>query len=244
MNNCFRAPTRTIIGSNAQEGWEQRLETDARSWWRIDHRCDHLANDIGGWLCCPASTQDGAHRLLASIWLFFDPHNQRYREGECGIKTREGGEACAQQGYLAHWGTKTVSDVTSLIVKPLAQHTGPVGAAGGWYLTLDRGAPVELTLASLEVHPDVTLMLALSYPKGTAFAISMHAGRSRGTPPAACVSLSRPARRGVARAEHESGVRTCSHMCAVVLAGCLVPAQRTAAVRQHCASKLTRKPFL
>ncbi|KAJ8606766.1 hypothetical protein CTAYLR_009564 [Chrysophaeum taylorii] len=149
---CGTSWGQSIIGSNFQVG----------DWFKLYDQCVLLGQNSDMW-CCQANNQWLAH--LEIDW------------GDNGACPKQGN--CPTIGYVAKSGDTNL-ELNGRPVTKQAEIVGPVPGVDSdlgyvWYLALDNGAPVELALSKLQVHHDAVLVVAITYPAGTSFDITMNA---------------------------------------------------------------------
>lgn len=155
----------SIIGSN----------NDAGKWWHLSNDCIPLSEGLA-W-CCPAN---GAY--IASFKMNWDPSIDAKLDGSGGKQCDNqfgGGAKCDRVGYIGRFGDENFESDAM----PVHQRAEVVGVVpkknqkkgAGWYLRFDEGAPKQLVLKRIQVHHDSTLILAITYPLGTKFTITMNA---------------------------------------------------------------------
>jgi len=149
----------TIIGNAAAE---------AGDWWRLGEGCE--ADEDGQFWLCP---QPRGTRQIGSATFTFDQEAQS-QVGQTVCGNGNVGYPCTPVGFVQHWGRDGLSLGAGLPLTPNGETTGPVGGFG-WHIELIEGAPVRLTVGRLQVRFDTSLMLSLSYPPGTSFAITAYA---------------------------------------------------------------------
>ncbi|KAJ8612429.1 hypothetical protein CTAYLR_006581 [Chrysophaeum taylorii] len=163
---CLSDKGPMVIGSN----------NDAGQWWRLDEDCETIGLNDLMW-CCQAKG-----RWLASFSAEWDSALTSQLAGEGGTRCNNdfaGGSPCDRVGFLSKFGdTSLATQAVKImeraeVVGAVPGSTSPEGF--GWYLWLDKGAPRLLTLKLLQVHHDARLVLAITYPKGTTFTITMEA---------------------------------------------------------------------
>mmetsp|Transcript_20206 Transcript_20206/g.29973 ORF Transcript_20206/g.29973 Transcript_20206/m.29973 type:complete len:875 (-) Transcript_20206:1551-4175(-) len=140
-------------------------------WWTID---DHVHQDTHG----PVQFLDmtlGPERDVGHIKLHFDAaqHNLVGKSEENGVCSNGRGKACVALGYARHLGPR-FSDDPGLPITAQADIAGVVGGFG-WLMTFLEGSPVQLNISMVELKPDTTMMLAIPYPTGVSFDITMYA---------------------------------------------------------------------
>jgi len=145
----------TIIGSG---------QSAAGLWWDVD---DEVFHDEQGPLKFIKKT---GNRDIGHMHIEFD-ENQHNQVGQSICLNGSG--VCPTLGYIKHFGSKFSND-PGLPVTANADIAGPTGGFG-WLLSLDEGAPRELRIEYLEVHPDSPLILGIAYPPGTGVTITSRA---------------------------------------------------------------------
>jgi len=151
----------TIIGSGLP---------DTGLWWRVDARVLH--DDQG-----PLEfirQNDGPNRGLAHIRLAWDDAlHSKVGKTECTNNYPH--RACPAVGKIRHYGPMYKSAGDNGL--PVTAQPDIVGLAGGygWLLRINKGAPRDLKITTVEVLPETPLVLKIHYPQGTSFSIVSHA---------------------------------------------------------------------
>jgi len=167
------------LGRGNQQGEPYILgsDHDAGEWWLLGDDCESVGVR-SLMLCCKAR-----HRLLASLYFSWDDDLEKQLKGSggnlCENDSKPWHSDCPQVGYAARFGQTSLAD-QGLKVMMRPEVVGPVPTADadegfGWYFWVEHGAPVELTLRQLQIHHDAIFILAVAYPKGTTFDVTMHA---------------------------------------------------------------------
>jgi len=147
----------TMIGSGLD---------DAGLWWTVDNE---VVDDPQGPLKF-IKQNNGPNRNIGHIHIDYDDaeHNQ-VGVSKCG----NGWGSCPAIGYIKHFGPMFADDM-GLPVTANGDIAGPTGGFG-WLLEMNNGAPRNIKISEIEVHPDSPLIFSVQYPPGTSVNIEANA---------------------------------------------------------------------
>ena len=143
---------RTIIGPTRGAKFWMLEDVEAHAAARCENRSDW---DYAMWAC------DAGDRRIASM---------EFEHASSALSFEERVGTINHWGYAPDRGAEIGGDTA--IIGPYHHD-----ALGGWFVSLDKGAPVRLHMSRIQVAKDSTLMLAVAYPPGTNFTVQAAVSR-------------------------------------------------------------------
>eukprot|EP01113_Clastostelium_recurvatum_P039916 TRINITY_DN614_c0_g1_i1.p1 TRINITY_DN614_c0_g1~~TRINITY_DN614_c0_g1_i1.p1 ORF type:complete len:1844 (-),score=383.73 TRINITY_DN614_c0_g1_i1:116-5647(-) len=134
----------------------------ANEWWKYNDACT-LENQA--WKCRYQSVNDSK----ASFIFNWDAAQQANIGDSICINGGDGSKRCPVVAKATHFGR---NESLGLDIGVNAKVSGPIiHQSGGWFVRFTSGTPRVLTMASVQVDFNETLLLAFPYPAGTTFSV-------------------------------------------------------------------------